>query len=38
MSKSTNQKDRGRTARAWLLAIAAVLGPLVTLLGHVIAK
>jgi len=38
MSKSMNPKDRGRTARAWLFAIAAVLAPLVTLLGHVIAR
>jgi len=38
MSKSMNPKDRGRTARAWLFAIAAVLAPLVTLLGHVITK
>ncbi len=35
MSKPMNPKDRGRTARAWLFAIAAVLAPLVTLLSHV---
>lgn len=38
MSKSMNPKDRGRSARAWLFAIAAVLAPVVTLVGHVIAK